>query len=203
MTSNLFHTKLATFFVLKPHVGEEKQALSWQERLQIALDISHGIEYLHDGVCVLFFLYIFFSIMCTCSLCTYIFIEQAVPPVIHRDLKSANILLDHLMRAKVTVCHLWWFKKLIAWFFFLAFWKWLVSDLKNIKWNRLLILGYRKKRFTTVETQDLKVHTVTLILCIYPQTSSQWRATSTVSGSFYLNSLQPFTHNKILWNMLI
>lgn len=54
--------------------SEEKQTLSWKERLQIALDISHGIEYLHDG---------------------------AVPPVIHRDLKSANILLDHLMRAKV------------------------------------------------------------------------------------------------------
>ncbi|OIW12328.1 hypothetical protein TanjilG_32444 [Lupinus angustifolius] len=53
--------------------GEEKK-LSWDERLQIALDISHGIEYLHEG---------------------------AVPPVIHRDLKSANILLDHLMRAKV------------------------------------------------------------------------------------------------------
>ncbi|KAJ9562292.1 hypothetical protein OSB04_007452 [Centaurea solstitialis] len=54
--------------------NEEKPALNWEERLQIALDISHGIEYLHDG---------------------------AVPPVIHRDLKSANILLDHLTRAKV------------------------------------------------------------------------------------------------------
>lgn len=54
--------------------NEEEKALSWEERLQIALDISHGIEYLHDG---------------------------AVPPVVHRDLKSANILLDHSMRAKV------------------------------------------------------------------------------------------------------
>ncbi|XP_028792478.1 calcium/calmodulin-regulated receptor-like kinase 2 [Neltuma alba] len=53
--------------------GEEK-VLSWDERLQISADISHGIEYLHEG---------------------------AVPPVIHRDLKSANILLDHSMRAKV------------------------------------------------------------------------------------------------------
>ncbi|KAG8384565.1 hypothetical protein BUALT_Bualt04G0131000 [Buddleja alternifolia] len=54
--------------------NEKEQVLSWDERLQIAQDISHGIEYLHDG---------------------------AVPPVIHRDLKSANILLDHSMRAKV------------------------------------------------------------------------------------------------------
>ncbi|PIN17566.1 Serine/threonine protein kinase [Handroanthus impetiginosus] len=54
--------------------NDEEQVLSWDDRLQIALDISHGIEYLHDG---------------------------AVPPVIHRDLKSANILLDHSMRAKV------------------------------------------------------------------------------------------------------
>lgn len=54
--------------------GQEERSLSWDERLQIALDISHGIEYLHEG---------------------------AVPPVIHRDLKSANILLDQSMRAKV------------------------------------------------------------------------------------------------------
>ncbi|KAM1009873.1 hypothetical protein ACFX13_046127 [Malus domestica] len=54
--------------------SEEQQVLSWDERLQIALDISHGIEYLHEG---------------------------AVPPVIHRDLKSANILLDESLRAKV------------------------------------------------------------------------------------------------------
>ncbi|KAG8662416.1 calcium/calmodulin-regulated receptor-like kinase 2 isoform X2 [Manihot esculenta] len=55
-------------------MDEEELVLGWEERLQIALDISHGIEYLHEG---------------------------AVPPVIHRDLKSANILLDQSMRAKV------------------------------------------------------------------------------------------------------
>lgn len=60
---------LATFLY-----DEESRALTWEERLQIALDISHGIEYLHDG---------------------------AVPAVIHRDLKSANILIDQLIRAKV------------------------------------------------------------------------------------------------------
>ncbi|MFS7974190.1 putative transferase, protein kinase RLK-Pelle-LRR-I-2 family [Helianthus anomalus] len=68
--------------------SEEKVALNWQERLQIALDISHGIEYLHDGARPFFFL-------------SSLLFLHAVPPVIHRDLKSANILLDHLMRAKV------------------------------------------------------------------------------------------------------
>ncbi|KAL1322906.1 hypothetical protein HN51_067917 [Arachis hypogaea] len=53
---------------------DEDKDLSWDDRLQIAVDISHGIQYLHEG---------------------------AVPPVIHRDLKSANILLDHSVRAKV------------------------------------------------------------------------------------------------------
>ncbi|XP_073018850.1 calcium/calmodulin-regulated receptor-like kinase 2 [Primulina eburnea] len=55
-------------------IYSEDKLLSWDDRLQVAQDISHGIEYLHDG---------------------------AVPPVIHRDLKSANILLDSSMRAKV------------------------------------------------------------------------------------------------------
>jgi hypothetical protein len=32
-------------------LGEEKK-LSWDDRLQIAVDISHGIEYLHEGVCM-------------------------------------------------------------------------------------------------------------------------------------------------------
>ncbi|KVI02598.1 Protein kinase, catalytic domain-containing protein [Cynara cardunculus var. scolymus] len=30
--------------------ADEKDTLNWGERLQIAVDISHGIEYLHDGV---------------------------------------------------------------------------------------------------------------------------------------------------------
>ncbi|KAH0459084.1 hypothetical protein IEQ34_011898 [Dendrobium chrysotoxum] len=54
--------------------GAGPRVLNWDERLQIALDVSHGIEYLHDG---------------------------ASPSVVHRDLKSANILLDRMMRAKV------------------------------------------------------------------------------------------------------
>lgn len=37
--------------LLRIHSGEE-QFLSWDERLQIALDVSHGIEYLHEGVCL-------------------------------------------------------------------------------------------------------------------------------------------------------
>ncbi|OIW15466.1 hypothetical protein TanjilG_28665 [Lupinus angustifolius] len=54
--------------------SEENRALGWDLRLRIALDVARGLEYLHDG---------------------------AVPPVIHRDIKSSNILLDESMRVRV------------------------------------------------------------------------------------------------------
>lgn len=60
---------------LASHLYNEKmQPLSWDRRVHIALDVARGLEYLHDG---------------------------AVPPVIHRDIKSSNILLDLSMRARV------------------------------------------------------------------------------------------------------
>lgn len=46
----LFFELLRRIILLYMHIGEEKRGLSWEERLQIALDISHGIEYLHEGV---------------------------------------------------------------------------------------------------------------------------------------------------------
>ncbi|KAI0495770.1 hypothetical protein KFK09_022073 [Dendrobium nobile] len=49
-------------------------ALSWDLRINIALDVARGLEYLHDG---------------------------AIPSVVHRDIKSSNILLDRTMRARV------------------------------------------------------------------------------------------------------
>ncbi|CAI9784164.1 unnamed protein product [Fraxinus pennsylvanica] len=60
---------------LASHLYNEKlELLNWELRVQVALDVSRGLEYLHDG---------------------------AVPPVIHRDIKSSNILLDQSMRARV------------------------------------------------------------------------------------------------------
>lgn len=50
-------------------------SINWIKRLEIAEDAAKGIEYLHTG---------------------------CVPVVIHRDLKSSNILLDKHMRAKVS-----------------------------------------------------------------------------------------------------
>ena len=41
------------------HVGEEKE-LSWDERLQIVVDISHEIEYLHEGVCLMLYFLLFY-----------------------------------------------------------------------------------------------------------------------------------------------
>ncbi|KAJ0988723.1 hypothetical protein J5N97_007079 [Dioscorea zingiberensis] len=48
--------------------------LSWPARVQIALDSARGLEYIH---------------------------EHTVPVCIHRDIKSANILIDKNFRAKV------------------------------------------------------------------------------------------------------
>ncbi|XP_022964082.1 putative leucine-rich repeat receptor-like protein kinase At2g19210 [Cucurbita moschata] len=51
------------------------KVLSWMERLQIAVDAAQGLEYLHNG---------------------------CVPPIIHRDIKSSNILLNEKMQAKIS-----------------------------------------------------------------------------------------------------
>ncbi|XP_068330587.1 putative serine/threonine-protein kinase-like protein CCR3 [Pyrus communis] len=48
---------------------------SWKMRIKVALDASRGIEYLHN---------------------------YAVPPIIHRDIKSSNILLDANWTARVS-----------------------------------------------------------------------------------------------------
>ncbi|KAK9683539.1 hypothetical protein RND81_10G148900 [Saponaria officinalis] len=57
------------------HGTSKGSALSWHTRLKIALDIARGLEYLH---------------------------EHCNPPVIHRDLKSSNILLDSEFNAKLS-----------------------------------------------------------------------------------------------------
>ncbi|KAJ6859251.1 hypothetical protein NC652_041516 [Populus alba x Populus x berolinensis] len=48
--------------------------LNWRARLQIAVDVAQGLEYLHNG----------------CR-----------PPIVHRDLKSSNILLTENLQAKI------------------------------------------------------------------------------------------------------
>ncbi|XP_059069323.1 cold-responsive protein kinase 1-like [Cryptomeria japonica] len=54
--------------------GEHKKPLSWKERFNIILGTARGLAYLHDKfhVCI-----------------------------IHRDIKSSNILLDHNFQAKI------------------------------------------------------------------------------------------------------
>ncbi|KAK9049484.1 hypothetical protein SSX86_031546 [Deinandra increscens subsp. villosa] len=50
--------------------------LTWSQRLQICLDIAHGINYLHTKM-------------------------EGKPRIIHRDIKSENILLDENLNAKI------------------------------------------------------------------------------------------------------
>ncbi|KAH6775946.1 chitin elicitor receptor kinase 1 [Perilla frutescens var. hirtella] len=54
--------------------GKVTEPLTWSTRVQIALDSARGLEYIH---------------------------EHTVPMYIHRDIKSANILIDTNFRAKV------------------------------------------------------------------------------------------------------
>ncbi|KAL8255045.1 hypothetical protein R6Q59_033266 [Mikania micrantha] len=54
--------------------GKAGMKLNWMKRLKVALDSAKGVTYLH---------------------------ELANPPIIHRDIKSNNILLDEHMNAKV------------------------------------------------------------------------------------------------------
>ncbi|XP_062178674.1 probable receptor-like protein kinase At1g80640 [Phragmites australis] len=57
------------------HGPSHGSALSWYIRMKIALDMARGLEYLH---------------------------EHCSPPVIHRDLKSSNILLDSDFNTKIS-----------------------------------------------------------------------------------------------------
>ncbi|NP_001355323.1 LysM receptor-like kinase precursor [Solanum lycopersicum] len=54
--------------------GEKPEKLSWKTRLRIATDVANGLLYIH---------------------------EHTRPRVVHKDIKSSNILLDSNMRAKV------------------------------------------------------------------------------------------------------
>jgi serine/threonine protein kinase len=53
---------------------EKKDKLSWKTRLRIAIDVANGLQYVH---------------------------EHTRPRVVHKDIKSSNILLDSSMRAKI------------------------------------------------------------------------------------------------------
>ncbi|KAM0879785.1 hypothetical protein ACQ4PT_034011 [Festuca glaucescens] len=57
------------------HGPSHGSALSWHIRMKIALDTARGLGYLH---------------------------EHCSPPIIHRDLKSSNILLDSDFNAKIS-----------------------------------------------------------------------------------------------------
>uniref|UniRef100_A0A5B7BYK8 Protein kinase domain-containing protein n=1 Tax=Davidia involucrata TaxID=16924 RepID=A0A5B7BYK8_DAVIN len=54
--------------------GNKNERLGWKTRLRIAVDVANGLQYIH---------------------------EHTRPRVVHKDIKSSNILLDANMRAKI------------------------------------------------------------------------------------------------------
>ncbi|XP_075515820.1 lysM domain receptor-like kinase 4 [Primulina tabacum] len=56
------------------HNNDERKVLSWNQRLQIALDIAAGLDYLHC---------------------------YATPPHVHKNLNSSNVLINRDYRAKI------------------------------------------------------------------------------------------------------
>ncbi|XP_065035358.1 probable LRR receptor-like serine/threonine-protein kinase At1g51820 isoform X2 [Musa acuminata AAA Group] len=62
---------------LRDHLSDKtgnSQTLSWRERIRIVVEVAQGLEYLHKG---------------------------CVPPIIHRDVKTNNILLTYDFETKV------------------------------------------------------------------------------------------------------
>ncbi|KAM7257364.1 hypothetical protein ACFE04_013105 [Oxalis oulophora] len=56
------------------HDRPTNQKLNWKTRLRIAIDVANGLQYIH---------------------------EHTIPRVVHKDIKSSNILLDENLRAKI------------------------------------------------------------------------------------------------------
>ncbi|KAL6226612.1 hypothetical protein ACLB2K_000574 [Fragaria x ananassa] len=59
---------------LKDYLSVKSSCMTWELRLRIAIDAAQGLEYLHHG----------------CK-----------PPIVHRDVKTANILLSENLEAKI------------------------------------------------------------------------------------------------------
>jgi serine/threonine protein kinase len=65
-----------SMFIFMLNLFPGRDPLPWSSRVQIALDSARGLEYIH---------------------------EHTVPVYIHRDIKSANILIDKNFHAKVAL----------------------------------------------------------------------------------------------------
>lgn len=63
-----------SLLLLLLYAGKSGIKLNWERRLKVTLGAARGLAYLH---------------------------EHAEPPIIHRDIKSSNILLDERLNAKV------------------------------------------------------------------------------------------------------
>ena len=74
--------------------------MDWPTRVKIAAGAARGIAYLHED-CNIFFLLLCLQYQMVILKLIILYVSLGHPRIIHRDIKSSNILLDNNFEAQV------------------------------------------------------------------------------------------------------